>query len=121
MKRQAFEVIAEIEKKFKHRSGCMMWTWSIEHIAFLIKRWQWKTPSDADRIKQVAVQVAERVKLRLQAGATAGWLYMQREQIEEMMIGAGLKPEHWPDAVPEVDSTVVLLKAETDLMGVPSE
>lgn len=119
--RQAYELIQEIETKFTVRSGCMMWSWSIEHIAFLIQRWKWKTPSDIERINQVAIEIASRAKLRIQAGLSPAWLYMFRDQIQEMMIGAGMKPERIENAPAEVDESIVLLKSEAILMGIEQQ
>lgn len=92
-KRQAYEVIEEIEKKFKDRSGCMLWSWSMEHIAFLIQRWLWKKPGDKPRISEIAKEISERAKLRMQKNLSPARLYLFRDQVKEMIEGAGMKAE----------------------------
>lgn len=98
-KRQANEVIAEIEAKWKARHGCSMWSWSLEHIAFLVKRWEWKHPEQIERTRQIASDVAQNVQQRIQTGCSPHWLYVPKERIVELMEGAGLNtsiPERKP-------------------------
>lgn len=119
MKRQAYEVIAEIEKKFKDRSGCMLWSWSMEHIAFLIQRWLWKKPGDKPRISEVAKKISERASVRMQNKLSPAWLYMFRDEIREMIDGAGMKAE-FREVTPadEDQSVITLTAAECQVMGI---
>jgi hypothetical protein len=118
MKRQAYEVIEEIEKKFKDRSGCMLWSWSMEHIAFLIQRWLWKKPSDKPRISQIAKEISERAKLRMQKNLSPAWLYLFRDQVKEMIEGAGMKAEFREVTPTNADQSVVMLTAKAKAMGI---
>ncbi len=117
-KRQAYEVIAEIEKKFKDRSGCMLWSWSMEHIAFLLQRWLWKKPGDKPRISEIAKQISERAKLRMQNNISPAWLYMFRDQVKEMIEGAGMKAEFREVAPADANHSVVMLATEARAMGI---
>lgn len=89
-KRQAHEVIAEIEKKWRQRYGVMMWSWSLEHITFLILRWQWKTPGGHDRIMFFIDLLDEALDRRREAGLPTTWFYMHKSHMRELMQGAGL-------------------------------
>ena len=118
MKRQAYEVIEEIEKKFKDRSGCMLWSWSMEHIAFLIQRWLWKKPGDKPRISEIAKEISERAKLRMQKNLSPAWLYLFRDQVKEMIEGAGMKAEFREFKPTDADQSVVMLAAEAGVMEI---
>jgi hypothetical protein len=118
MKRQAYEVIEEIEKKFKDRSGCMLWSWSMEHIAFLIQRWLWKKPGDKPRISEIAKEISERAKLRMQKNLSPAWLYLFRDQVKEMIEGAGMKAEFREYKPENTGQSVVMLAAEARAMGI---
>lgn len=101
MKRQAHEVIAEIEKKWRQRYGVMMWSWSFEHVSFLILRWQWKSPDNHARRMFFMDLLEECLGRRKAAGSPTTWLYMHKEHIRELMEGAGLNA-----AVPVRESRV---------------
>lgn len=107
-KRQAFEVIAEIEAEWKKRAGCMLWSWSLDHIAFLIKRWQWNKPQDGDRIKAVSLHFSEYAKVRMQNNMSPAWFYVLKDLIRELMQGAGLQtPEPESPKVEESETLTI--------------
>lgn len=89
-KRQAFEVIAEIEQKWRKRFGVMMWSWSVEHISFLVLRWQWKAPESHPRRMFFMDLLEESLGRRKAAGLPTTWLYMHKEHVRELMEGAEL-------------------------------
>lgn len=108
-KRQAFEVIAEIEQKWRKRFGVMMWSWSFEHVSFLILRWQWKEPQSHARRMFFMDLLDESLDRRKDAGLPSHWLYMHKEHIRELMQGAGLNTSE-PEYVSKVtDLSVVEL------------
>lgn len=109
-KRQAHEVIAEIEKKWRQRYGVMMWSWTFDHVSFLILRWQWKTPGGHDRIMFFLDLVAESLERRKKAGLPTTWLYMHKEHIRELMEGAGLDTRDPVKRTRVTDFSVIELK-----------
>ena len=100
-KRQAFEVIHEIENKWRKRSAVMMWSWSFEHVSFLVLRWQWKEPGSHPRRMFFMDLLEESLGRRQDAGLPTTWLYMHKEHMRELMKGAGLNT-----AVPVLESSV---------------
>lgn len=88
-KRQAYEVIAEIEAKWKKRCGCMIWSWSSCHIAWLMERWKFKNPRDVDRQAYFIRKINQRIQDRVGI-ISVNWLYFYSDEIREMMVGAGL-------------------------------
>lgn len=88
-KRQAYEVIAEIESKWKQRCGCMIWSWSSYHIAWLMERWKFKNPGDVDRWSYFIRKINQRIQDRVGI-ISVNWLYFYSDEIREMMVGAGL-------------------------------
>jgi hypothetical protein len=89
-KRQAHEVIAEIEKKWRQRYGVMMWSWSLEHVTFLILRWEWKAPDGHDRRMFFIDLLDEALARRRETGLPTTWLYMHKSHMRELMQGAAL-------------------------------
>lgn len=101
-KRQAYEVIQEIEQLWLRRRGAMVWRWDIEHIAFLIKRWQFKRPQEQMRIKQVASHFAEYQQSNISNGMPAGRFYVFSALIREMMLGAEMQAPYREE--PQIDN-----------------
>lgn len=101
-KRQAYEVIQEIEQLWLRRRGAMVWRWDIEHIAFLIKRWQFKRPQDQARIKEVAMHFAEYQQANIANKLPAGRFYVFSTLIREMMIGAEMQAPEREE--PQIDN-----------------
>lgn len=106
-KRQAFEVIAEIEQKWRKRFGVIMWAWSFEHVSFLTLRWQWKNPGGHDRIMFFLDLIAESLDRRKDSGLPSHWLYMHKDHIRELMQGAGLNTSE-PEYVSKVTDFSVI-------------
>lgn len=107
MKRQAFEVIAEIEQKWRKRCRCMMWSWSVEHLDWLIKRWDFKNPGDSERRMVLIKIMTEAIACRQRACINHTWLYMHKEHIRELMQGAGLNTSE-PEYVSKVTDFSVI-------------
>ena len=89
-KRQAYEIKEEIEAKWKARCGCMISSWSVSHLGWLIERWRFFRPQDDSTRRAVETIVEETILQRQRAGLPQHWIYMQNLQVREMMIGAGL-------------------------------
>ena len=108
-KRQANEVIAEIEAKWKKRCRCMLWSWSFEHLNFLVQRWAFKNPNDKERREHFVRRIDEQLNRRFRASRSMSWLYFFTADVREMMIGAGMNTSEpkWRDSVP--DDNVIYL------------
>ena len=89
-KRQANEVIAEIEQKWRKRCRCMLWSWSVEHLNFLVDRWAFKNPQDKERREYFRKKIDALLNRRFRTSQTMNWLYFYTDDIREMMIGAAM-------------------------------
>lgn len=86
---QAYEVISKIEQHYSTKSGMMCCSWRIDYILFLFKRWEWKSPMMKERIKVLVEEHIPRIKNAINMNRS--FLPMYKLQMEEMMVGAGLK------------------------------
>lgn len=89
-KRQAFEVAAEIEKKWRSRSGCVLWSWRFIDVQWLLDRWKFKRPQDSERRTVIDAAIHQAIADRFHAGLSMSWLYVCNQHMREMMVGAGL-------------------------------
>lgn len=101
---QAYEVISKIEQYYSVKSGMMCCSWRIDYILFLFKRWEWKSPIMKERIKVFVEEHIPRIKNAI--SMKRSFLPMYKLQMEEMMIGAGLKCTQENKKF-EVDSTEI--------------
>ena len=106
-KRQAFEVIAEIEQKWRKRCRFAMWSWSVEHLEFLVARWAYKDPKASERQALFSQFILEGVEWRLLNKAPSHWLYMHKEHMRDLMQGAGLNTSE-PEYVSKVTDFSVI-------------
>jgi hypothetical protein len=115
-KRQAYEVVEEIEAKWKQRGRCLLYPWSTEHLLWLLDRWKFKKPAETERRFAVAVAIRAAMNERLAAGLSHSWVYVANFHVRELMVGAGLNV--WePVLKPSADETIIELPRRT---GVPS-
>lgn len=89
-KRQAYEVAAEIEKKWRSRSGCVLWSWRFIDVQWLLDRWKFKRPQDSERRIAIESVIHHTIADRFNAGLSMSWLYVWNQHMREMMVGAGL-------------------------------
>lgn len=122
MKRQAYEVAAEIEKKWKSRYGCQCWSWGHHLIQWLLDRWKFKNPQDVERREFIAGVIRQSLVDRFRLGLPLGWLYVSNVHIREMMVGAGLNVSE-PVRKPAIvhDRVIVLKPRETGVASCKSE
>ena len=122
MKRQAYEVAAEIEKKWRSRYGCQCWSWGHHLIQWLLDRWKFKNPQDVERREFIAGVIRQSLENRYCLGLPLGWLYISNVHIREMMTGAGLNVSE-PVRKPAIvhDRVIELKPRETGVASCMSE
>ena len=122
MKRQAYEVAAEIEKKWKSRHGCQCWAWGRDLIQWLLDRWKFKNPQDVDRREFIARVIRQSLSDRAFLHLPQTWLYVSNVHIREMMTGAGLNSAD-PVRKPAIvhDRVIELKPRETGVASCISE
>lgn len=116
-KRQAFEVAAEIEAKWRRSSRRVLASWSFEHVSWLLQRWQFKRPQDVEQRKRINDIVTESVGARLKARLTVNWLYVFNGHIRAMMEGAGLDTSEPVSRQRVVDDSVIELTSTKSVLA----
>lgn len=87
-----------------------MWSWSVEHLEFLMMRWAFKNPSDILHRHKFREIIDESVERRREAKINDKWLYFHKEHIRQMMTGAELNTAE-PVRVSKVtDNSVIELR-----------
>lgn len=108
MPKQANEYLKEIVEHYHRNAGRMCFSWTLEHLAFLIKRWQWKTNNNDVRIVPFIEEHIPRVKFFFENKKF--YIPMYRVQIEMILNALGIEISKTKEIPIDLSSPDIFLK-----------